>query len=104
MPPYSVSSARIDGAEYQTSSRHSARKPPSLAGSLPSASPTRTTVPPTAHEAKRSNTERSKWNGACDPKRSPTRRSNVVKHQLRKQPALACVSMTPLGLPVDPDV
>ena len=39
-----ASRARIDGAEYQTLIRRSARNAPSRAGSLPSASPIRTSV------------------------------------------------------------
>ena len=68
-----VSSARIDGAEYQTLIRRSARNSPSRAGSLPSASPIRTSVAALRHDANRSKTDRSKWNGACDAKRSSSR-------------------------------
>ena len=60
----SARSERIEGAEYQTLIRRSARKSPSLAGSFPSPSPIRTNVHALRHDAKRSNTDRSKCNGA----------------------------------------
>src|SRR5262249_49282389 len=103
-PPWLVNSARIDGAEYQTLTRRSAKNAPSRAGSLPSASPTRTSVAPHRQEANRSKTERSKWNGACEANRSSAPGASAAAHQSRNVNALACESITPLGRPVEPEV
>ena len=102
-PPCSASSARIDGAEYQTLIRRSARKSPSRPGSLPSASPIRTRVAALRQEANRSKTERSKCRGACEAKRSSADQGPSARwHQSRNVRALACESITPLGWPVEP--
>ncbi len=48
--------------------------------------------------------DRSKWNGACDEKRSVAFGSKDSEHQSTKLTAFSCDSITPFGLPVEPDV
>ena len=67
-------------------------------------SPISTSVAPCFRQTWRSRIERSKWNGACDEKRSAAVGSKVSEHQSTKLTAFSCDSITPLGLPVEPDV
>lgn len=48
--------------------------------------------------------ERSKWKGAWDEKRSAFVGSKTCRHQSTKLTALSWLSITPFGLPVDPEV
>src|SRR5688500_9466794 len=96
--------ARIDGAEYQTVIRLSAIRRASPSGSLPTSSGTSTTLAPLQSGVYRSRIERSKWNGACDEKRSCAVGSNTATHHSTKLVAFSCDSMTPLGFPVEPEV
>ena len=48
--------------------------------------------------------DRSKWNGAWLLKRSVSVGSNTDEHQSTKLTAFSCVSITPFGMPVEPDV
>ena len=48
--------------------------------------------------------ERSKWKGAWFEKRSSSRGSMISEHQSTKAFALRCVSITPFGFPVEPEV
>ena len=103
--PCWANSARIEGAEYQMLIRRSVTNSPSRTGSLPRFSPISTSVDARWQAAKRSNTDRSKWNGACEANRSSSFHGPSVRwHQSRNVKALACDSITPLGCPVDPDV
>ena len=94
-PPCWASRARIDGAEYQTSIRRSARKRRSRAGSLPSASPIRTSVAavPAGGEEVEDATGR---NGTARARRSGRRREVERRsHQSRKQNALRARASRP---------
>ena len=93
------------GAEYQTLIRLPARKSPSRAGSLPRFSPISTKVEAFRQAAKRSKTERSKWKGAWEAKRSSLPQGpRDCWHQSRNVKAFLCESITPLGWPVEPEV
>ena len=51
-----------------------------------------------------SRTDRSKWNGAWLLKRSCSVGAKTDEHQSTKLVAFPCVSMTPFGVPVEPEV
>jgi hypothetical protein len=65
---------------------------------------TSTSVAPCPSETWTSRIERSKWNGACEEKRSASLGAKVSLHQSTKLVPFSCDSITPLGFPVDPDV
>lgn len=93
-----------DGTEYQTWMlfawiRSSMRRP-----DMTVASSTTTIVAPRDSVAQTSNTDRLKWKGATLATRSPSRSPIASAAQSTKAAALPCESMTPLGMPVDPDV
>ena len=73
-------------------------------GCFPISSPIRINVLPCFTELKMSRIERSKWNGACEEKRSSDVGLNVSEHHSTKLTALRCVNWTPFGLPVEPEV
>jgi len=68
------------------------------------ASSTITTVAPREKDDHRSNTERSKWNGATEDTRSSDRSPTQSAVQSTKASALRWESITPFGTPVEPEV
>ena len=51
-----------------------------------------------------SRTDESKWNGAWLLNRSSGPGAKASEHQSMKLRAFSCVSITPFGIPVEPDV
>src|SRR5205807_6981382 len=102
--PYWASKLRMEGAEYQHVICCSAISAARRRGSLPTSSAMSTSVAPCLRGTWISRMERSKWNGACEEKRSLVIGSNTSEHQSTKLTAFSWESITPLGLPVEPDV
>jgi hypothetical protein len=94
----------MDGVEYHIVMRFDAIAGAKRAGSLPTSSPNRTTVAPCFMGTCRSRIERSKWKGAWDEKRSSSVGSSASPHQSTNAAAWRCESVTPFGVPVEPDV
>src|SRR6266545_3181925 len=102
--PWGTSSISADGTEYHTVSPRSATKRAVEAPICATSGGTGCRVPPTLAQANRSNTERSKWNGAwLENRSSGVSSSTAVAHSTNVIP-FRWESITPFGSPVDPEV
>src|SRR5690606_26228695 len=93
-----------DGTEYQMVSSFSSAKRTASAGKTVALVGTSTTGAPAMAAAKRSKTERSKWNGAWLERRSAAVTPIVRTAQSTNDQPLRWLNITPLGRPVEPDV
>src|SRR3972149_5505476 len=95
---------KTEGADDQLVIRRSAMVAARPIGSFAVSSAIRTRAAPCLIGTYRSRMDRSKWNGACEAKRSVSAGWNTSEHQSTKLSALRCESITPFGFPVDPEV
>ncbi|CAM4392491.1 hypothetical protein COSO111634_38510 [Corallococcus soli] len=99
MPPLRTSSATADGTVFSNVTR-----PASFSPASASAFSATTTVPPLTSGAKTSNTDKSKFSDVAASTPFNCSALKVAVAHFRKATALACVTATPFGRPVLPDV
>src|SRR5947209_8486434 len=93
-----------DGTEYQIVIAFSESHCTSSRGRRAMASSTSSTLAPDRKATYRSKTERSKWKGAWLESRSDGATRNSRAAHSTKASALRCEIVTPLGVPVEPEV